>query len=187
MSRMGELAMERQAQTEYRRSLRNTVHLTPFEEGTIGYCGSQRWKNARGNNRDAGQGTTRDAQDSENDRRGAKGEYALSILLNLYWRPTIGELRRRDVGGLIDCRTVENYEFCLFVKPADIKKGPKVPLVLMQQHDAYTYEAIGWIFPEDAPKLSELHTHTRDHAYLVRRGDLPDMDELRAWVKENAR
>jgi hypothetical protein len=73
---------------------------------------------------------------------GAIGEYALSIMLNLCWRPYVGTPNMPDVGGLIECRTVRYPEGKLNVKPSD---PIGVPFVLVTWYTPNIFKARGWL------------------------------------------
>lgn len=155
------------------------VILTAAELRILTWVGRQRRMNATNNNRDPGQGpTARDEQTAiDNHIRGAQCEFAASVVLNLYWRPYIGHIRERDVGGLIDTRSTVLPHGRLIVKPADPDHVPFV-LVLAQ---APRFTLLGWQLAVDA-KRWPLLLDFGDPAHFVPQDSLRPLDELRTWI-----
>jgi hypothetical protein len=66
---------------------------------------------------------------------------AVSIYLNLYWRPYIGVVRAIDVGGVVNVRSTKHLDRGhLLIKPADAM----VPTVLVLQHNS-VFRLRGWM------------------------------------------
>src|SRR5262249_8964934 len=143
------------------------------------WIGRRRYENAINNNRDAGAGPSRDDHSPANHIRGIKCEFAASVILNLSWRPHVGDIKQRDVGGLIEARSTVLPNGRLIVKP---NESDDAPFVLVRQHeDDERYRLLGWVFGWEA-KLYELLTCFGDPAHFVPQRDLRFVDELRRWI-----
>jgi hypothetical protein len=110
--------------------------------------------------------------------RGAHCEYAASLILNLSWRPAIGELNNCDVGGVVEVRSTDIPHGRLIVKPADQDGAPYVLIVCLP---GQPYLLAGWTFGREA-KTFQLNTAHGDPAHFVPQGALRDNNELVAWL-----
>jgi len=155
--------------------------LTPDESRICTWVGRKRFQNANRLDRDPGDGPphTHDRMDI----RGAHCEFSASLILNLSWRPSIGRIRDRDVGGLIEVRSTDLSHGRLIVKPKDIQKSPCVPFALVMQVSALQYRLLGWQFAAEA-KTSPFLTQHGDPAHFVKQSDLRSNDTLLEWITE---
>lgn len=160
------------------------VRLSEAEIRIATWVGKQRRASARKNNRDAGLGPSSTIGNADNDVRGALAEYAASIAFNLSWRPEIGLFDRIDVGGIIDTRTTVLPTGRLIIKPADIKKNPHTPFLLVdcQSMDQGIFKMCGWRLAKEAPMVSELDTKHGDPAYFIAKNKLNSNESLVDWV-----
>src|SRR5262252_10016093 len=81
------------------------IRLTNYEEQICAWVGKARYADAIKHHRDVGLGGSRDDPTPTNHIRGARCEYGCALMTNLYWRPTIGELPKFDVGGLLQVKS----------------------------------------------------------------------------------
>jgi hypothetical protein len=157
------------------------VTLTYWEGRICTFTGKQRWANANALERDPGQGPPHD--NDRMDIRGAHCEFAASIMLNLYWRPTIGEIKGRDVGGLVEVRSTVLGNGRLIVKPKDVVKSPDVPFALiLADMDTLRFRFGGWMFARDAKAFS-LNSDHGDPAYFIEQSDLSGRPDLMTWLE----
>lgn len=163
---------------------RFVVTLTEAEKRICTWVGNQRRSLARANGRDAGKGTSSTIGNSDNDIRGAMAEYAASIAFNLFWRPSIDQFDKKDIGDIIDTRTTVIPTGRLIIKPADIKKNPDTPFVLVdcQEMDKGIFRMCGWRYAKDAPQLAQLDTKHGDPAYFITKNNLHSNESLVDWV-----
>ena len=155
--------------------------LTSWESRICAWTGKQRFLNAQELNRDPGEGPPH--INPENDVRGAHCEFAASIMLNLYWRPNIGELKNRDVGGLVEVRSTVLEAGRLIVKPKDVLKSADTPFVLiLADMDALKFRFGGWRFAGDA-KGWPLNPDFGDPAHYVDQDALWPRADLMAWLE----
>ena len=153
--------------------------LTPSESRICAWVGSQRFANARRWNRNPGLGPPH--TDDERDIRGAHCEFAASILLNRYWRPSIGEIHHPDVGGVVEVRSTRNETGELIVKPSDDDDAPFV--LIVADMDRLRFRFAGWEFARYAKK-QPLVTGRGDPAHFVDQSALASRAELLAWLRE---
>ena len=126
------------------------VILTEEEGRICTWVGRQRYANAIRFGRDAGKGPSADGGDQFHIR-GAHCEFAASLMLNLSWRPHIGETRMRDVGGLVEIRSTEDdANGHLIVKPSDSDYAP-FALVICYMSER-RFRLAGWLFGGEAKK-----------------------------------
>jgi hypothetical protein len=154
------------------------VELTAHESRILTWTGKQRYADACARNRDCGLGASANGGD-EFHVRGAHAEYAASIALNLYWRPSVGLIHEKDVGGLVQTRSVTNPTFGLIVKPKDSDADP---FVLVLQRSRLAYRMIGWLFAADVKTRYPLRTDRGDPAHFAPARELNDMDTLTDWI-----
>jgi hypothetical protein len=127
------------------------------------------------NHRNAGLGPSSWNQSPEFHISGCQSEFAVSIYLNLYWRPYIGVVRAIDVGGVVNVRSTKHLDRGhLLIKPADAM----VPTVLVLQHNS-VFRLRGWMHATDAKKNYPLQQKFGDPAHWVPQGDLHDMKTLK--------
>lgn len=154
---------------------RHIVTLSSHELRICAWVGKMRRRAAIGNNRDPGLGPSSiDRENADNDIRGAEAELATSIGLNLYWRPTIGSIRDRDVGGLVESRSTVLASGRLIIKPRD---NDTSPFVLVHKVSEHVFRLIGWYYARDA-KSTELKSYGKDPAHYIEQSKLHDLDEL---------
>lgn len=155
------------------------IVLTPAELRMTEWVGRQRHAHAIRCARDPGQGPSAVDPTPANHIRGARCEYAGSLILNLYWRPTIGEISRRDIGGLIDARSTVLPHGRLIIKPGDAD----VPFILIATAlDKNQYDSPGWITAGEAKRRFPLLTQFGDPGHFVDQEVLWPLSELRAWI-----
>ena len=154
------------------------VELTEHESRICAWVGKQRYADAVAHHREAGLGASANAG-NEFHIRGAHAEFAASIFLNLYWRPCIGQLDQKDVGGLVQTRSVDNPTFSLCIKPKDADADP---FVLVLQLSPLVYRMQGWLFAGDVKKRFPLRTDRGDPAHFGPLGELESMESLLGWV-----
>jgi hypothetical protein len=158
--------------------LKIDVELTEHESRICTWVGKQRYAYGRSTNRGRGLGASANA-DERYDVRGAHAEFAASIALNLYWRPNIGRLDRKDVGGLVETRSVDNPSFSLCIKPKDDDDDP---FVLVLQLSPLCYRLQGWRFAGDVKRRYPLRTDRGDPAHFAILGELDGMETLLDWI-----
>ena len=163
---------------------RSEVKLTEAEMRICTWVGKQRRASARSDNRDAGLGPSATIGNADNDIRGAMAEFAASVAFNLYWRPTISEIDKVDVGGIIETRTTVIPTGRLIVKPQDIEKSPHVPFVLVDcvNMDKGEFKMCGWRLAKEAPSVAFLDKNHGDPAYFITKNNLHSNDSLVDWV-----
>lgn len=153
------------------------VRLTEAERRICVWVGEQRYRHASGNARDPGAGPSRERRGPHFDVRGACCEYAASLMLNLSWRPTVGQIDQRDVGGIVDVRSTDLANGRLIIKPDGTG-----PYMLVVQVDDYEYWSPGWIDAGEAKTRYPLLTSHGDPAHFVPQNDLRSIDELCATI-----
>lgn len=159
------------------------VALTDAEIRICEWVGKMRDQNARSRHRNPGAGPSATTMDASNHIRGAKCEFAASVLLNLYWRPAVGEIDQPDVGGFVEVRSTELPNGRLIVKPDD---NDSSPFVLMIQVSPTTFKFGGWTHAWAAKKHPLLTQHG-DPAHFVPQGSLLHIDTLMQIVASRPR
>jgi hypothetical protein len=153
--------------------------LTSWESRVCSWVGRQRFANARRLDRDPGEGPPHTTD--EHDIRGAHCEFATSILVNRYWRPSIGEIDKPDVGGLVEVRSTTLEMGRLIVKPDDDDHSPFVLIVADMERLRFRFA--GWEFGRVA-KEWPLVTKHGDPGHYVDQSALASRSELLAWLRE---
>lgn len=153
------------------------VTLETAETRICVWVGEQRFAHARRESRDPGAGPTSTAKTAVNDIRGAKCEFSGSIMLNVYWRPSIGSIRDYDVGGLVQVRSGTKSHHRLIVKPADKDHDPFALILAIDD----TFYFGGWLFAS-AAKLFPLESGFGDPAHFVPQSALRPQSELIDWI-----
>ncbi len=151
------------------------VILTEYEEKICEWVGRHRFRYACQTKRDAGEGPSRGNQNADNHIRGAKCEYAASILLNVMWRPNIGVIDQPDIGLNIEVRSTDRPNGRLIVKPAADDKSPYVLIIF----DDDKYRCVGWFLARDAKKYPLRNYPNADPAFYIDQCDLLPLSELR--------
>jgi hypothetical protein len=101
--------------------------LTAVQTEITAVIGQARYDNARTNHCQPDPGSTID-----NNIRGARTEFAASLLVNVYWNMHIGPQTTPDIGGLIEVRSGTRRDHRLIIKPRDIAAHPEnIPFMLM--------------------------------------------------------
>jgi hypothetical protein len=159
------------------------VELTKFEVRLCTVAGRERYINALENARNGGKGASRIFDGPHLHIRGCLGEYATSIGVNLYWRPAVGLIHQKDVGGLVQCRCVNNERNGLCIKPRDPDADP---FVLVEQLDELNYRLVGWRFAQDVKAGYPLREDRGDPAHFCER-QLDDMGLLLEWITARRR
>ena len=152
------------------------VVLTKYEERICEWVGRQRFEHARKNNLEAGQGTSKGNRNADNHIRGARGELAASIMLNVCWRPNIGQTKEPDIGRNIEVKTTDRPDGRLIVKPDDHAKDD-APYVLVFFRDVH-FELVGWEYAGEAKKWPILD-YGKDPCHYVDQGALRPISELK--------
>ncbi len=153
-----------------------------LKAGEIALCewvGKQRFHYAKHRCLDPGHGSSIGNVDAANHIRGAKAEFATSVMFNLFWRPAIGELNAIDVGDCLECKSIGDRNHSLIIKP-DAKELPHC-LIFVDANDVC--EFIGWEhgrFAKDEVSLSA--PAGRDEAHYVRNNFRPKQD-LEEWIR----
>lgn len=155
------------------------VTLTHWESRICTFVGKQRYANADELGRDPGAGPSRNGGDGFHIR-GAHCEFAASIMLNLYWRPTIGETKNRDVGGLVEVRSTVRPSGRLIVKPKDHDDAPFV--LIVADMDELLFRFGGWMFARTA-KQFRLCPDFGDSAHFVDQPSLSERETLLEWLR----
>ena len=148
------------------------VALTEPEGRICTWVGNQRaaFRIAHGLNNGAGRRAL-----EEREILGAHGEYATSIGVNLYWRPTIGDRRGVDVGGLVEVRATDLVNGRLVVKPDD----KDYPFVLaIGDTRRRMFDIVGWMDAAQAKANYPLTQGQFDPCHYVPQDDLRPMEEL---------
>ena len=153
--------------------------LTPWESRVCAWVGKQRFANARRLDRDPGEGPPH--TDDERDIRGAHCEFAASILINRYWRPSIGEIDKPDVGGLVEVRSTILETGRLIVKPNDEDDAPFALVVADMERLRFRFA--GWMFARDAKAWPLVIKHG-DPGHYVDQSALASRSELLEWLHE---
>lgn len=156
------------------------VTLTTWESRICTWTGKQRFLNAQELDRDPGQGPSQTCEDAEFHIRGAHCEFAASLMLDLSWRPNVGEIKKRDVGGLVEVRSTVLKSGRLIVKPKDDDDAPFVLIVANTASLKFRFG--GWMFARDA-KAWPLNGEHGDPAHYVEQKFLSNYDSLREWVR----
>jgi hypothetical protein len=117
------------------------------------------------------------------DVHGLCAEVATSSYLNLHWAGTLGDMKARDVGGLIEVRSCDPGRR-LILHPEDADEAPFV----LAWIDLPTIKLCGWLLGSEA-KQQEFWDDpgTGRPAYFVPAGKLHSMTMLREWVDDNVR
>ena len=155
------------------------VELTAAESRICTWVGRQRFHSARALERDFG---LNPHDDDGYDIRGAHGEYASAIALNLYWRPSIGRLRDKDVGGLVETRSIDADHLSLVVKPKDLDADP---FVLVLCRPLTRCRLLGWLFAREVKARFPLRTDRGDPAHYAPISALNDMASLVVWLGDH--
>lgn len=158
------------------------VVLTKAEVRMLEWVGKQRYASAVSRDRDPGDGPSRDDHSATNHIRGAKCEFAGSLILNLSWRPTIGEVRERDIGGLVDTRSTDLADGRLIIKPKD---KDFVPFMLMLI-EGDEFVALGWMFAGEAKQRFPLLTKFGDPAHFADQSALLPIEMLSEWIRNGS-
>lgn len=149
------------------------VMLTEYEMQMCEAVGRARNASAEALGRDPGLGPTSAASHV----RGAQCEFACSVGLNLFWRPQVGNIRSKDVGGLVQVRSTVLPTGRLIVKPAD---NDNDPFVLVRQ-DGRAHTLLGWLDARNAKRLTLVRDHG-DPAHFVGQELLRDVHQLKRWL-----
>lgn len=157
--------------------------LTAEEERICTWVGRMRFRAARKANRNPGRGPS--PEGDHHNIRGAKCEYALSLIVNLYWRPNIGNIHGRDVGGLLETRTADLRRGRLIIKPRDIEKGAAVPYCLISCLPGEPYRLLGWRLANEAKDLGQWLTEFGDPAFYIAQSDLRTPASLLEWIAQH--
>ena len=149
------------------------ITLTPFELELTQRVGEARYEHATQSKRDPGLGPSKDRNGPEKDIRGARCEFAASVYLNLYWRPTIGNIGSKDVGGIVEVRSTVLVDGRLIIKPKDCETD--VPFLLVYESAVGSYWMCGWAMSQ-AARHTPLRYHGDPAHYL-------DQDTLRSVLE----
>jgi hypothetical protein len=156
------------------------IMLTKHESEMLTWVGKQRFEAAERERRDAGLGASGTGEHGAKFHiRGCHAEFAASIYLNLYWRPTIGLIHEIDVGGLVEVRSVDSPRLSLIVRQAETDD---LPYVLAYQRSHLEYHLIGWLMSSMVKRLWPLRTDCGDPMHLAPSDQLDDMEVLKLWV-----
>jgi hypothetical protein len=158
------------------------VNLTENESRMCTWVGKMRHANAVEYARECGRGASATTTNGpELHILGAHAEYAASIALNLYWRPNVGLLKEKDVGGLVQVRSTRSSHYALTIKPKDHDADP---FVLALQLSLQKYRMRGWLFAGDVKARFPLRADRGDPAHHAEAADLADMEGLLRWIEE---
>jgi hypothetical protein len=114
------------------------------------------------------------------DINGCMGEIACAKWLNLYWEGAIDNIELRDVGGLVDVRSVSRQHYRLVLHERDPDRTPFVNAWV----NGSRVELQGWLFAHEGKKpeyWTELSDGRFSFAY-PKKLPLRSMEELRDWV-----
>jgi hypothetical protein len=158
------------------------IYLTEFELRIADEVGAARYENACRLRRDAGRGPSANWNGPDNHLRGARCEYACSLVLNLSWRPHIGKVSKdiRDVGGLLDTRSTVRRHGRLIIKPADLDHVPFVLVIA----EVPRFTLAGWTFAGEGKALRPLSTGYGDPAHFIDQELLHPMPWLKEWIEK---
>jgi hypothetical protein len=161
----------------------DSVTLTDHEHQMVLWVGKQRHRSAMEYRRNAGQGpSSRQPNNPSFHIRGAAGEYACSLMLNLYWRPSVGLIHERDVGGLVEVRTCTDPNHRLIIKP---KAKDAHPYALVEHAEGMRFVFRGWIIARDAKERFPLTTSEgHDPAHYVDNAALRSISELAHAIRD---
>lgn len=145
------------------------VALTEAELRIARWVGEQRYAHAIKHDRDPGEGPSKNVGDASYHIRGATCEMAGSFGLNVNWRPAIGQINQRDIGGAVDVRSTVFDGGRMCVRPAD---GDDTPMMLVVIETTHKYRLAGWRYARDAKRLPLVATGTGDRIHFVNQADL---------------
>lgn len=154
-----------------------SVVLTPEELRICAWVGKMRQENAEKLHRAPGLGPSH-ASGGLLHIRGAECEFACSLMLNLSWRPAIGQIDQRDVGGLIEVRSTVLQNGKLIIKPTD----DDAIFALIVKEGVTRFRFGGWIFSSEA-KLYPLVTGKGDPAHFIKQRDLWSLNDLKRVIR----
>jgi hypothetical protein len=154
------------------------VILTPEESRICAWVGRMRFENARRCHRNPGLGPSMSGP--EHHIRGAHCEFAASLILNVKWRPTIGQVRPGDVGDFIEVRSAEQADGRLIVKPDDDDEAPFV--LIVAEMKTLRFRAAGWLYGREAKRFP-LVTQFGDPAHFVPQRELAELRLLKALIR----
>jgi len=117
-----------------------------------------------------------------NDIRGAECEYAASIILNLYWRPEIGNLGAPDLGGVCQVRSTIQSQGRLIIKPHD---QDDQPYVLVVKADNRHFRVAGWMRASEGKEFPLLSEYG-DPAHYIEQRYLHPIEEgtINSWLNK---
>jgi hypothetical protein len=151
-----------------------TVILSAYEMQMCELVGRARDASARKDNRNPGLGPGAIGPEGGHIR-GAQCEYACSIGLNMFWRPYIGEIKRKDVGDIVQVRSTVLRRGRLLVKPKDDDDDP---FVLVRQTGTL-HELLGWLDARTCKASARLNGDHGDPVHYVDQGLLRNIHELK--------
>ena len=125
------------------------IELSPQEMITAGTIGVRRQVAALFQNRRPSHG----AHDNSDSRAfddhiiGAMAEYAVAKTLNLFWDPSIGKVKKGDVGGFVEVRVrrVGGTGLDLVIRPGDEDDAPYV----LVHAEVPRFFIKGWLYGRD--------------------------------------
>lgn len=161
------------------------VKLTAAELAMCADMGARRYKYAKDHNCNGGAGIAGRTENAVFHIRGCETEYAGSIMLNMSWRPTIGEFGGKDVGGLVEVRSTMLPHGRLPVRPFLRNGKPATgPCVLVIKNGDNEFLWGGWRMAEYAIENYPLISEYGDPAHFVPQTDLLDMKSLVEWARD---
>jgi hypothetical protein len=117
------------------------------------------------------------------DTLGCFGELAVAKALNLFWVGTIGAYNKKDVGGLVEVRTMQKAHHNLILHPEDDDNDP---FVLCYYASAQSIALVGWLFACDGKRPEYWKDPVGGRpAFFVPSSMLRPISELREWVRDN--
>jgi hypothetical protein len=167
------------------RSLDRWATVLTEAEIRIGiWVGKQRFANAIALDRDPGKGPSRTKDSPDNSIRGVHCEMAGSFILNLSWRPHVGDIHQRDIGGLVEVRSTVLANGRLIVKPPKPNvNDDDVPYGLIKSGEHHRYTLLGWLFAKEARRF-ELLTEFGDEAHFAPQSALRTNESLVEWIRK---
>jgi hypothetical protein len=156
----------------------DAVQLTAAALHMLEWVGKQRHAYAIPHECDPGLWPSRDGASPANHIRGAKCEFAASIILNVYWRPHIGEIGQHDIGGLVEVRSTVLGQGWLIIKSTDKDHKPFVLVIIRDD----IFQLAGWLFAREANRFPLITAHG-DPAHFVDQEFLGTIDNLRSLLR----
>ena len=119
----------------------------------------------------------------DRDVLGSQAELAVAKGMNLFWSGALGDLRAKDVGGILQVRANKRKHHRLTLHKSDPDDDPFVCVYC----DAPRFYLLGWTFGKDGKRVEYWGDGLPGRpAFFVPLDKLRPMPELVAWVRHVA-